>query len=131
MIAVSHKTQNNISDMAYTMENKKKMRRLHTILLTTGIPVSLFQWFAIILWIATGNYIPFIIFLPLFIIYAIWISTYYFKRVAYICPHCKEVFVPTFKEAFFAKHTPKLRKLKCPSCGHKGYCVETYREGEV
>ena len=113
------------------MENKKKMRKLHTILLTTGIPVTLFEWTMIILWIATGNYIPLIIFVPIFIIYAIFISAYYFKRVAYICPHCKEVFVPTFKEAFFAKHTPKLRNLKCPCCGHKGYCVETYREEEV
>ncbi len=112
--------------MAYTMDTK--MKKLHTILLTTGIPVALIQWLTIILWIANGNFIPFLFYVPFSIIYAICMSGYYFKRVAYICPHCNEVFVPEFRKAFFAKHTPKLRKLKCPCCGHKGYCVETYRE---
>ena len=58
--------------------------------------------------------------------WGIWISRYYFKRVAYICPECHQVFKPKFKEAMWAKHTPKTRKLTCPNCGHKGYCVEVY-----
>ena len=58
--------------------------------------------------------------------YAIWISRYYFKRVAYICPHCHEVFKPALKEAFWASHTPTLRKVTCTCCGYKGFCVETY-----
>ena len=33
-----------IGDIAYTMENKKKMRQLHAILLITGLPLSIFQW---------------------------------------------------------------------------------------
>lgn len=41
-----------------------------------------------------------------------------------------EVFTPNFKEALLAKHTPTLRKLTCPCCGHKGFCVETYRKKE-
>lgn len=53
---------------------------------------------------------------------------YYFNHVAYICPQCHEVFRPRFREAFWAPHTPRARKLTCPKCGHRGYCVETYGE---
>ena len=30
-----------------------------------------------------------------------------------------------FKEGFFANHTPKTRKLTCPACGKKSFCIET------
>ena len=58
--------------------------------------------------------------------YGIWVSRYYFRRVAYICPHCHTVFKPSFQEAFFARHTPHTRKLTCTACGHHGFCVETW-----
>ena len=53
-----------------------------------------------------------------------------YRNVAYICPQCHEVFRPSIKEVFFAKHTPKTRRLTCAKCGHHGFCVETYG-GEV
>ena len=115
-----------ISDIAYALENKKKMRQLHTILLIIGIPVGVIQWTTIILWIATGIWQPFLLFVLAAVPCTVWVSNYYFKRVAYICPQCHAVFKPRFKEAFFAKHTPTLRKLTCTCCGHKGFCVETY-----
>lgn len=118
-------------DIAHTMKDEKKLKKLHTILIVTGIPFSFLQWVTIAIWIATGNCLPFIACLPILLVYAIWVSAYYFKRVAYICTNCGEVFVPDFKQAVFAKHTPKLRKLKCPCCSHKGYCVETYRKEEM
>lgn len=64
------------------------------------------------------------------VLYLVWITKYYFARVVYICPKCHEVFKPTLKEAFFARHTPTLRKLTCPNCGYKGFCVETYGKKE-
>lgn len=119
-----------IGDIAYAMENKKKMRQLHTVLLIIGIPVGIIQWTSIILWIATGIWQPFLLFVLAVIPCAVWVSNYYFKRVVYICPQCHAVFKPRFKEAFFAKHTPTLRKLTCTCCGHKGFCVETYGKEE-
>ena len=120
-----------IGDIAYAMENKKKMKQLHAILLITGIPIGIIQWTSIILWIVTGIWWPFALYVLIAIPYAVWISNFYFKRVVYICPQCHEVFMPNFKEAFWAKHTPTLRKLTCTCCGYKGFCVETYGKGDT
>ena len=119
-----------IGDIAYAMENKKKMRQLHAILLITGIPISIIQWISIILWIATGIWWPFALYVLAAILYAVGISKFYFKRVVYICPQCHEVFKPKLKEAFWARHTPTLRKLTCTCCGYRGFCVETYGKEE-
>jgi len=119
-----------IGDIAYAMENKKKMRKLHAVLLISGIPIGIIQWSSIIYGIVTGIWWPCLIYVLVAVPYAIWISNYYFKRVAYICPQCHEVFKPNRKEAFWAKHTPTLRKLTCTCCGYKGFCVETYGKEE-
>lgn len=119
-----------IGDIAYAMGNKKKMNQLHAILLISGIPIGIIQWTSIIMWIATGIWWPIIVWALLAIPYGIWVSNFYFKRVAYICPRCHEVFKPNFKEAFWARHTPTLRKLTCTCCGYHGFCVETYGKEE-
>ena len=115
-----------IGDIAYAMENKKNLRKLHVILLLTGIPMELIQWTTILIWIFGGIWWSFVGYVLLAIPYAIWVSRYYFTRVAYICPQCHAVFKPVFKEALWAKHTPTLRKLTCTRCGYHGFCVETY-----
>ncbi len=119
-----------IGDVAYTMENRDKLKSLYRRLLITAIPVGVLQWGSIIYGFITWTWWPFLVYLVIGIPYAIWASKYYFKRVAYICPQCHTVFKPRFKEAFFARHTPKTRKLTCTSCGHKGFCVEVYAEDE-
>lgn len=120
-----------IGDIAYAMENKKKLRQLHAILLITGIPISIVQWTSIILWIAAGIWWLFGLYVLIAIPYTVWMINFYFKRVVYICPQCHEVFKPDLKEFFWARHTPTLRKLTCTCCGYKGFCVETYgKEGK-
>lgn len=120
-----------IGDIAYAMENKKKMRQLHTILLITGVPLNIIQWLTIILWVTTGMWWLFAGYILIAVLYAVLIMNFYFKRVAYICPQCHEVFKPNLKQAIWAKHTPTLRKLTCTCCGYKGFCVETYwKEGK-
>lgn len=119
-----------IGDVAHVMENKKKLRKLYTTLLLTALPVTLLEWGTIILWIMKGIWWPFVAYSFIAVVYGIWVSRYYFSRVAYICPECHETFVPKLKEAFWANHTPTTRKLTCPHCGIKSFCVETYRESE-
>ena len=115
-----------IGDIAFIMENKKKLKRVHGNMLISGIFMAVLQWGSILLWIITGIWWPFIIYLCVVGPYAIIVSRYYFNNVAYICPKCHEVFRPVFKEAFWARHTPHTRKLTCTCCGHHGFCVETF-----
>jgi len=126
--SVAHFSVASIGDIAQVMESRKKMRKLHIFLILTAIPVELMEWTAILLWILSGIWWPFAVYTAVIIPYAVWISLYYFKRVAYICPLCHETFKPRMREAFWANHTPKTRKLTCPHCKHRGFCVEIYDE---
>ena len=115
-----------IGDIATIMEGQKKMSAMHRNMILTGLPLSLLQIASILLWIFKGIWWPFVIWALAAIPWAVLWSRYYFRHTAYICPQCHEVFRPTFKEAFFANHTPKTRKLTCVKCGRKGFCVETW-----
>lgn len=117
-----------IGDIATMITSKHKLRKIHRIMLSIGILLAILQLSSIILWIATGGWWLFLLWVVADILCGIFVSWYYFKNVAYICPECHKVFKPCFKEAFFANHTPMLRKLTCTSCGHKGWCVETCSE---
>lgn len=119
-----------IGDVAYTMSNKKKLKKIHRNLLLSAFPVGIIQWTAIILAIVNRIWWPLLIYAAVGIPCAILISKYYFSHVAYLCPQCHTVFKPTLKEAFWARHTPTTRKLTCTSCGHHGFCVEVAREEE-
>lgn len=118
-------TVESIGDIAYRMENKKKLRRIHITMLAVGIPLEIIEYATLILGILKGVWLPFIFGMLITILGAIWISRYYFRNVAYICPECHQVFQPRLREAFWARHTPQTRRLTCPQCGHKGFCVET------
>ena len=121
-------TVESIGDIAYTMSNKKKLKKIRMIMLITGIPLNVLQWVSIILWITKGFWQLFVIWAVIAIPFGVLISRYYFRNVSYICPQCHTIFGPTFKEAFWARHTPATRKLTCTSCGHHGFCVEVARE---
>ena len=120
-----------IGDIAYVMNNKKALRKIHLTLLAIAVPIAILQWVSILLWILKGVWWPFLVWAALAIPYAVWASGWYFRRVAYICPQCHTVFKPTFREAFWARHTPAARRLTCTCCGHHGYCVEVAAEQEV
>lgn len=119
-----------IGDIAFVMKNKNKLRKMRWLVVLTGIPVTALQWVSIVLWITHGLWWLFAIWARVAIPWGIVVSINYFKRVAYICPECHEVFRPRFKEVFWAYHTPKMRRLTCPKCGHRGLCVEVYAEKE-
>jgi DNA-directed RNA polymerase subunit RPC12/RpoP len=112
------------------MKNKNKLRKMRWFMVLTGIPVTALQWGSIILWITQGLWWLFIIWACVAAVWGSVVSIHYFKHVAYICPECHEVFKPRFKEVFWAYHTPKMRRLTCPKCGHKGLCIEAYKEKE-
>ena len=117
-----------IGDIAHVMKQKNKLSKMRLTMVLTGIPVTALQWTSIVLWITNGLWWLFVIWALVAIPWGICISKYYFNHVAYICPECHEVFKPKMKEAFWAYHTPKMRRLTCPKCGRKGLCVEVYAE---
>ena len=119
-----------IGDIAFAMKNKNKLRKMRLTMVLTGIPVTALQWTSIILWITNGLWWLFVIWACVAIPWGICMSKYYFNHVSYICPECHEVFRPRFKEVFWAYQTPKMRRLTCPKCGHKGLCVEVYTQKE-
>lgn len=119
-----------IGDIVHLMKNKIKLKKLRATLLLTGIPVTALFWVAVILWSTMNMWWLFVVSAVVSIAYGIGFSIYYFKSVAYVCPHCHEVFKPSLKEAFFAYHTPKMRRLTCPQCNHKGLCIEVYADKE-
>lgn len=117
-----------VGDIAHMMESKKKLRKIRWTMVLTAIPLGILQWGSIILWAMTGIWWLFAVYLAVGIPYAIWISIWYFRKVSYICPKCHQVFKPVFKQAFWANHTPTMRKLTCTCCGEKSWCVETAAE---
>ena len=117
-----------IGDVAHMMKNKQHLRKVRMTMLLSAIPVGILEIGAIALWIARGIWWPFVVYLIAAIPYAVWISRFYYRGVAYICPNCHHIFKPTFKAMFWANHTPNTRKLVCPKCGVKSFCVETVAE---
>lgn len=120
-----------IGDIAHLMKNKMKLRKMRTLLVVTGIPSTLLFWTSVVLWITMGMWWLFLVSAIVSAVFGVIAVCCYFNSVAYICPHCHKVFKPSFKEMFFAYHTPKMRRLTCPQCTHKGLCLEVYADKEV
>lgn len=115
-----------IGDIAYQMENKNNLRKVRKNMIIAAAPMLAIEIAAIVYAIIIHAWWPVFAYLGIAVIWSIPFSRYYFTSVAYICPECNHIFKPSLKEAFFANHTPTTRKLTCPNCGHKGFCVETY-----
>ena len=120
----------NIFDIADTMENKKNLRNFRIKMLLSAIPIGILEWGSIALWYFNGIWWPFVVYTAIAIPFSAVFTKIYYKKIDYICPDCRTQFKPSFRAMFYASHTPKTRKLVCPNCGKKSYCVETWGEKE-
>ena len=127
---VEHFSVESIGDIAYKMENKKKLRRLHGTMLAIGLFWEAIEVSAFMVGLLRGVWWPYVAALAASVPVALVIAAVIYKKTEYICPHCHTVFKPGFWKMLFAWHTPTTRKLTCPQCSIHGYCVETYaKEG--
>ena len=124
--SVEYFSVESIGDIAHIMKQKSKLNKMRWMTVLTGIPVTALQWASIVLWITNGRWWLFAVWVCVAIPWGIGVSVYYFRHVAYICPECHEVFKTRFKEALWAYHTPRMRRLTCPKCHGKHLCVEIY-----
>ena len=115
-----------IGDIATIMEGKRKLDAMRRTMCLTGIPMAVLQWTFILLWILRGIWLPTVLLTAAAVPVGVLLSRRYYHDTAYICPRCHEVFRPAFKDAFFAAHTAKARRLTCVKCGSHGFCVETW-----
>ncbi len=124
---ITHFTVNSIGDIAHIMENKKRLRRLRLQLIIGGLFADAIEVAGLMIGILRGVWWPFAVGMLVALVLMFWLTARYMRHVAYICPHCHTVFIPDARESFFARHTPRTRKLTCTACGHHGFCIETYR----
>lgn len=113
-----------IGDIAFAMKRRKQLRKLHLTLLLMGILMDLLQIGTVLLWIFRHTWIPFVCCLPCVLALGVGLTALYYRGTAYLCPQCHRVFRPGLRGFLFSAHTPSTRKLTCPHCGHRGFCVE-------
>ncbi len=85
-----------------------------TLILLVGI-VSIATYLKIILIVLSFIFI----FVGLFGLVLLDVNIGYFE-----CAECHERFIPSIKDYVFGMHTLKKRKLKCPICGKKTWCLK-------
>lgn len=115
--------------IATIMESRKKFKTMLIWMLVIGILMDIAWIGGLVYGILSSIWWPFAIGLIFTIAAGIGITWYYYSHTAYICPEDKTIFRPPFKKVFFAAHTPRhgeMRKLTCPTCGYKGYCLGVY-----
>ena len=117
-----------LSGIADDMHSKQKLRKVRRNILLFALPLEFVEIGCAVYWFKTGTWWPFAAWFVVQILAATFIMGYYHRNVSFICPKCNHVFVSNFREMFWAGHTMTTRKLTCPECGVKSYCVEVYNE---
>lgn len=117
-----------IGDIENIMNNKKSLKRVHMTMLLVGFPMDFIEIGTLVWGIMKGDWLPFALGMTLVLIVAAWLTRFYYQNTNYICPNCNTEFKPKFWAAFIGRHNSRARKLVCPACGQKDYCVEIYDE---
>lgn len=116
----------NFSDITSIMRKENKMTTVRRKILIFLIMLIIIELIGISLMYALR--LSPIIVIVIAVLGAVFFSKYYYDRVEYVCPNCGNIFIPSFLAFNLAPHTPKFRKLTCPKCGKKSYCLEISRE---
>ena len=114
-----------LSDISRLMENQKSWRHLQWRTFGSLVLIILLYLVGLLIVIyyfkdPRGLFIV----CPAFVIVVhLWVF-HYIKQFEYLCPNCHKTFDPSVKDAALASHTPRTRKLTCPHCHVKAYCLQ-------
>lgn len=114
-----------LSDISRLMENQKSWCHLQLRMHGSVVLISLLYLIGLLIVIyyfkdPRGLFIV----CPAFLIGINLVVFHYRKQFEYLCPNCHRTFEPSPKEFALAGHTPRTRKLTCPHCHVKAYCLE-------
>ena len=118
-----------IGFIATLMKQREELRALTKRMLIVGIFMDIAQIGGLLLSIFTGNWWIFGAGITFTVIAGILITRAYYTHTAYVCPEEHTIFRPPFGEWFFSRHSIRnggIRKLRCPFCREKQYCLEIY-----
>lgn len=120
-------SQKTIHDISTIMEEKEKLRKVYKKMLAIAIPLEAAEIVTFVIGILRGIWLPFFMALAVLIICTVFLVDYWYKQTEYICPECHARFQPKKTEVMLGNHTPKMRKLTCPDCKRKIWCLEVHR----
>lgn len=119
------------SAMADRMDNEKARRRWCVIMIIIGLCMDAAWIGTLILGILTGVWWPFPIALVFVACAGAWMVKRMLHHSTFLCPLCGAEFMPKLGSYFIARHTPRTRRLVCPCCEQKEWCVERYHAETV
>ncbi len=123
-----------LKNISITMKNQTAWKKLHRIMWASTIG-GILIYVAVLLWLTSLPDSMFksslaVVLGLAYVIGMVWLNNHFRQQVTYLCPNCHKTFDPSFKEFNLAAHTPKTRKLTCPYCHTKSYCLELAKEAE-
>lgn len=124
----------NVADITKIMRNEVKLSRYRRKMWIYAIILFLIEvsgiYSTVIMAKQSKALVASAIFIMMIILIAIGgslLTITYYRNVAYVCPNCGNEFIPKLNKFFWAAHTPKFRRLRCPKCNKKSYCLEVSR----
>lgn len=124
----------NVADITKIMRNEVKLVRYRRKMWVYAAILFLIEWLGIygtVVMAKQGKVIAasttFVIMIIVIVLGGSLLTVTYYRNVAYICPNCGDEFIPKLNKFFWAAHTPKFRRLRCPKCNKKSYCLEVSR----
>ncbi|MBF0757676.1 MerR family transcriptional regulator [Ligilactobacillus murinus] len=116
----------------FEMEKTKKLHRLHWQMIGIGLVIDVILWGSIIyVFLNHGSWWSVAGALVISVVIATALVYYVWQHTAYICPNCQHKFRPGLKAYFWSAHTPSTRKLVCPNCSQKNFCIEVYADKQA
>lgn len=124
--AFGHLSTTSTTAMDTRMKDNKARNRFWVVMVIMGVFMDAAWIGTLIYGIVSGVWWPFPMALLFVAAAGIWMIMRYDAHATYLCSVCKAEFRPKIGAFILSGHTPTTRKLTCPCCGTKDWCVERY-----